>query len=95
MSKIFASGIMAASALAIFALSGCVTETVPAPELHTSAYVSNANQPDPPSLADEHSSSSASGTASSPAGAAPPVAAPPPVAAAPPIPGVPPPPVLH
>jgi len=89
-------GLLASSAIIALALSGCVTETV-APELHTSAFVTN--EPDAPTIDEARSGASDSnGSSTAPVAmnASPPVGAVPAVAPpAPPIPALPPPPVLH
>jgi hypothetical protein len=88
--------IFTCSALMAFGIAGCVTETIPPPEIHTTAFVTD--EPDPPSV-DTHFLSSATtatndvtphNAPASPAMAVP-AASPP----APPIPALAPPPVIH
>jgi hypothetical protein len=90
-------GIFTCAALMAFGVAGCVTETIPPPEIHTTAYVT-ADEPDAPS-ADAHPfSNDAAVTAdaapqnapTSSANAVPARSQP-----APPIPALAPPPVIH
>ncbi|HVN28850.1 MAG TPA: hypothetical protein VMT64_10215 [Candidatus Binataceae bacterium] len=74
-------GALAASMLMAFGLCGCVTEEVPPPALHTSAYVTSGDE-DAPS----QPSASMLGVAATPA------AQPSPAQVSPPIAGMPPPP---
>ena len=97
MKRVVMFSFMTFAALMATALTGCVTEEVPTPKLHTSAYVGD-QQPDAPSLEEARahnasssggSSSTASSGAAAPVAGAPVVSAPPPpIATLPPPPSV-------
>ena len=87
-------GIFTCSALAAFGLAGCVTETVPPPELHTSAFVTT-DEPDAPSANPSllSNNTTAANNAMPQNAPAPPMAVPAVSPPPPPIPAVPP--VIH
>jgi len=88
-------GVLSCSALAALGLAGCVTETVPPPEIHTSAFVTT-DEPDAPAANTpllSNTTTAANQAVPQNAPAPPAMAVPAMAPPAPPIPAVPP--VIH